>query len=172
MQFTEFQDGYLADQPPGVVTPRGADTPGPLYVGHVAIVRMDGGRPLIVEAVEPSVRHLAYDAWIADRGQDDIWHGRIRDRSGPERARMADEAVKYVGVRYRFFNFNLNDASGTYCSKLAWLATFRSLSLALDDNPNPFRFPWYSPKRLMRSPHICLLFDPGGYTDNVPTCSS
>jgi uncharacterized protein YycO len=68
-----------------------------------------------------------------------------------------------VGAPYRFFNFDLGDTSGFYCSKLAWYCIKSATGTAPDDNANPRRILWYSPKRLMKSHHVTLLRNPGNY---------
>jgi uncharacterized protein YycO len=83
------------------------------------------------------------------------------------RKKIADEALKHLGKPYQFFNFNLNDDGGFYCSKLAWMSTWRSANIALDDDPNPQRGtrfpPWYSPRQLTQAKEIEMLHKPGEY---------
>jgi hypothetical protein len=171
MTFQEFRARYLGDQAPGTATPHGGGALGPFYVGHIAVVLIDNGVPFVVEAVRPDSRRIAYDAWLRERDKDDVWHGRLVGQSADRRALVARTAAMYVPRPYRFFNFDLGDDSGLYCSKLVWMATFRALALPLDDDTSTFRFPWYSPKRLMRSPHVCLLFEPDVFAEGTTRCS-
>lgn len=55
------------------------------------------------------------------------------------------------------------DDSAFYCSKLAWLAAMRSLGFAVDDDPNPKRSFWFSPKQFLYSRRVARLNDPGEY---------
>ena len=80
--------------------------------------------------------------------------------------------MKQLGKPYEFFNFDLNDDSGFYCSKLAWMSVWRATSraaqrapVAVDDNPNPRRsfFDWFSPKQLVNARRVTLLHKPGDY---------
>ena len=166
MSFRQFQTRYLGDQDSSAITPQGAALP--IYVGHVAIVvvERDGSRS-VVEAVMKgqaatpgTVRKVPDTKFLERRAEDDVWHGRFM-RSAAERAAVAAVAEGQVGKVYDFFNFDLADASGFYCSKLVWYAAHRALKIALDDRSGTFRFPWFSPKQCMRcSRYICLIFSP------------
>lgn len=138
---------------------------GPIYVGHVGIVEIDEtGVPWVIEALSDRgvIRHT-YADWAAERTGDLVWLGRLAKLSPTLRAKIPAEAKKEVGKPYDFWNFNLNDDSGFYCSKLAWLATYRSLHFAVDGNANPRRFFWFSPKQLLYVPRMGRLVDPGPY---------
>ena len=163
MEFREFLARYLADETPEIP---GAYTSGsPLYVGHVGILLIRDGKPHVIEAIlSTGVRTVTYETWLSQRPDDLVWHGRAKDLVSADRSKISAEALKYLGRPYVFFNFNLNDDSGFYCSKLAWLAAFRSLGIALDGNPQALRAFWFSPKQLMHADRVYLLHDPGSYT--------
>ena len=163
LDYREFLARYEGDQKP--------DQPGVyssgagLYVGHVAIIDVGtNGDPEVIEALWGSgvVRH-SYKSWLAGRPGELVWLGRLRDKSKDDRALISAEASKYVGRPYVFWNFNLNDDFGFYCSKLVWLAIYRSLGFAVDGNSNPIRGFWFSPKQLLYLPVIEKLYDPGPY---------
>jgi len=78
---------------------------------------------------------------------------------------MAKEASKYIGRPYDFWNFDLNSDIGFYCSKLVWLATYRSLKFAIDGNANSHRIFWFSPKQLLYTRRVIILLDQGSYTN-------
>jgi Permuted papain-like amidase enzyme, YaeF/YiiX, C92 family len=163
MDFREFHARYAGDQKPGV--PGAYATGGGVYVGHVAILEVgaDGGQWVIEALWERGVVRQSYDDWLKGRSDQIVWHGRVRDITLEAGARISVEANKYVGRPYDFWNFDLLDDSSFYCSKLAWLATMRSLGIALDDNPEPTRSFWFSPKQFLYSPRIGRLNDPGEY---------
>lgn len=164
MEFREFLALYLADEKPGVPDTYGGRSP--IYVGHVGILFLkDNGEPWVVEAVwEGGVRTISYQSWLGERPDDIVWHGRLKDQNRGDRAKIAEEALRYKGKPYDFWNFDLADSSGFYCSKLAWLAVFQALKIATDDDRNSQRWFWYSPKQLMNSSYIYKLHDPGSYT--------
>ncbi|UGX85126.1 YiiX/YebB-like N1pC/P60 family cysteine hydrolase [Phyllobacterium meliloti] len=138
-----------------------------VYVGHVGIIEIEGGKPFVIEAISGKgvIRH-SYADWLSSRPGEEVWHGRIKNLSGEQRAKVAVEAKKYLGRPYEFFNFDLNDDSGFYCSKLVWLAAFRSLNIAIDGNSDSKRRFWFSPKQLMNSEKVQVLFSPGSYTNH------
>ncbi len=136
----------------------------PVYVGHVAVLNQKpGGKWEVIEAVPPKVQVVAYDDWLAGRPGQDLWHGRLKKYDQADRARVAVEANKHDKKPYELWNFNLNSDKGFYCSKLVWMAVYRMLKFATDDDPDPDRWIWYSPKQLMGSRHIDMLFRPGKY---------
>jgi len=166
MTFGEFYRRYATpEKPPSKPTPYSAE--GPFYVGHTAIVLRDGAAdPWIIEAIwGKGVVRSHYSDWIAGRPGERVWHGRIREVSEERRTSMAKEASKYLGQPYDFWNFDLNSDIGFYCSKLVWLATYRSLNFAIDGNANPRRVFWFSPKQLLYTRRILILLDQGSYTD-------
>lgn len=138
---------------------------GPIYVGHVGIVDIDdAGVPWIIEALwGRGVVRQTYANWAADRSGEIVWLGRLTKLSAARRARIPVEARKQVGKPYDFWNFDLNDDAGFYCSKLAWMAVFRSLNLPVDGKPNPRRAFWFSPKQLLYVSRMARLIDPGPY---------
>ncbi|MCU7374207.1 YiiX/YebB-like N1pC/P60 family cysteine hydrolase [Paucibacter sp. O1-1] len=143
------------------------------YVGHVALIEVDpaSGTPYIVEAVygkniscESCVQRVTYAKWLETRGDILIWHGRVRNLDALKRAAIIAEAKKQLSKPYKFFNFNLADAGGFYCSKLAWFAIREATGIAVDGNEEPRRLIWFSPLQLMRSKtYIELLSSPGNY---------
>jgi len=163
MEFREFLALYLADEKPGIPGTYGGRSP--IYVGHVGILLVKADdEPSVVEAVwGEGVRVVSYQSWLRERQDNIFWHGRMRDLRRSDRASIADEALRYAGKPYDFWNFNLADDSGFYCSKLVWLAVYRTLRIATDDNPDPRRGFWYSPKQLMNSAHIYKLSNPASY---------
>jgi cell wall-associated NlpC family hydrolase len=176
MSFLEFKVRYLGDTDPAAIVPQGAAVP--IYLGHVAIVviERDGSRSVVEavmrgEASTPgTVRKIPYAKFVERRAEDDVWHGRFIGRSAAERAAVASVAEAQIGKAYDFFNFDLADASGFYCSKLVWFAAHRALKIALDDRSATFRFPWFSPKQCMRcSRYVCLLFSPSA-VDGTSAC--
>jgi hypothetical protein len=165
MTFPEFYSRYAGDQKPGV--PGTYSTGAGIYVGHVGIVEVDRNKtPWIVEALMTrGVVRTTYDDWIKSRPGEIVWHGRVRDLSPEERGKILAEAKKYLSKPYYFWNFDLNDDSEFYCSKLVWLAIWRSLGFAIDGDSNPKRKFWFSPKQLLYAKTIARLHDPGPYAN-------
>ncbi|MFJ7353069.1 YiiX/YebB-like N1pC/P60 family cysteine hydrolase [Phyllobacterium sp. NPDC097923] len=138
-----------------------------VYVGHVAVLEIWDGKPFVIEAVSSrGVVRQPYENWLASRPGEEVWHGRVADLPQEQCSKIPAEAKKYLGRPYEFFNLDLNDDSGFYCSKLVWLAIFRSLQFAIDDDPESERFFWFSPKQLMNARRVQLLYSPGSYLDN------
>jgi uncharacterized protein YycO len=104
-----------------------------------------------------------YVEWLANRPGQLVWHGRLKGLTEQQRTNVATTAASFLGKIYNFWNFNLGDDTAFYCSKLIWLAAQRAAALTLDDNPAAERYIWYSPKQLMKSPHIELLLTHGNY---------
>jgi hypothetical protein len=163
LDYREFLARYHGDQQPGV--PGLYSSGGGMYVGHVGIVDVaPGGSISIIEALwEKGVVRHSYKDWLAGRQGELVWLGRLRERSATDRAKISAEAAKYLQRPYVFWNFDLNDDSGFYCSKLAWMAIFRSLGLAVDGDDNPRRRFWFSPKQLLYLPGIDHVHEPGHY---------
>jgi hypothetical protein len=163
MSFREFYSRYAGDQLP--------DTPGVyssgsgLYVGHVGIIDIDtSGEPRVIEALlQPGVVEHSYSDWLKGRPGEVVWHGRVRELPAESRAKISVEARRYLGRPYDFWNFDLADDKGFYCSKLVWLAIFRSQGFAIDGNADPKRHFWFSPKQLLYLKTIARLHDPGPY---------
>jgi Permuted papain-like amidase enzyme, YaeF/YiiX, C92 family len=125
LDFREFHARYVGDQKPGI--PGAYSTGGGIYVGHVGLIEVDDSTvPWVVEAVlGRGVVRSRYDDWIASRPDEIVWHGRIRDLPAVDRAGVVSESKKYLGRPYDFWNFDLNDDAGFYCSKLVWLSVWR-----------------------------------------------
>ncbi len=164
LDFNEFLTLYQADQTPGTPKEYGGGAM-VLYVGHVGVISIEDNEPTVVEALwGTGVVQTKYDAWLRGRSGTSVWHGRVSGRSTEERGRIAVEAKKYLRRPYNFWNFDLADTSGFYCSKLCWLSIRDALNLAIDDNPSPLRSFWFSPKQLLKARRIEKLFVPGNYT--------
>ena len=163
LSYREFYAEYVGAQKPD--TPGVYSLGGGIYVGHVGIIELDAsGTPWVIEALSDNgVVRNKYSDWIAGRPDEMVWLGRATKLSASQRAKIPTEAKKQVGKPYDFWNFDLNDDTGFYCSKLAWIAVFRSLNVAIDGNANSKRFFWFSPKQLLYTPRIARLFDPGPY---------
>jgi Permuted papain-like amidase enzyme, YaeF/YiiX, C92 family len=171
MTFATFKRRYLLDAAPDTVDPFGSLV-SLLPVAHVGIIFFPrAGDPWVAEAVPPSVHLRSYPQWLAGRPDEIVWHGRLSGIPREQRALIAAEAIKYKGRPYHFFNFHLTDITGFYCSKLVWLSTYRALGLALDNDANPRRRFWFSPKQLMKSPHVCLLYSPETLAPEARECA-
>lgn len=160
MTYEQFRNIY--DGEPANLEGKG----GRISVGHVAIVIRDGANLDVVEALWGDIGKVIrrpYSQFAAAHVDDSIWHARLKNRPAEDRHAMAIEAAKYVGRPYDFWNFNLNNDAGFYCSKLVWLAAWRALKLTVDGNPNPRRSLWFSPKQLLRQPTLDVLVSPGPY---------
>lgn len=164
MDYREFIAIYEGNQTPGIP---GLYSGGSFYVGHVGIIKVDQDhKAWVIEALlgkEKRVVKQSYEDWIKGRPEEVVWLGRLRDIQPESRAKVAEEATKYIDRPYDFWNFDLDDDSAFYCSKLVWLSIFRALKFPVDGNQEPRRAFWFSPKQLMHSPTIDLLHDPGPY---------
>jgi hypothetical protein len=163
LDYREFVARYNGDQKknePGVYSSGGG-----LYVGHVALIDFNSaGQPIVIEALwGKGVVRSTYKEWIEGRPGEVVWLGRLRDHPKSDRAAISAVAATFIGRPYNFWDFNLNDDSGFYCSKLVWLSIFRRLGFAVDGDPNPRRGFWFSPKQLLNLPTIQKLHDPGPY---------
>jgi hypothetical protein len=163
MTYKGFVARYLDDKLPGEVTTYGL---GELATGHVGLIEVVDGKPDVIEAMDKiGVRRISYASWIGDRPGELVWAGRLKGVSPEKRTAVARIGANYVDhVPYNFWNFDLNDTTGFYCSKLAWFSILNGAGFAPDDNPNPKRVLWYSPKQLMNSKHVQLIFNPGSYS--------
>lgn len=162
MEYREFLAVYEGDQAPGVP---GAYSGGAVYVGHVGIIDIDkDGYPYVVEAMlNRGVIRSTYEDWLAARPGHLVWLGRINGISVDDRVKVAAAAKVQLGKPYAFWNFDLNDAKGFYCSKLVWFSVYRALGFALDGKTNPQRLLWLSPKQVLYLPRVDRLHDPGSY---------
>jgi hypothetical protein len=174
MRFDEFERLYHtgAAQPPGPAT-RGAlgDT---ISVGHVGLIEVGAnGIAYVVEATPQGPAGVAgvirtrYADWLNTYADIQVWHGRVRDLDARRRGRLVEAAIAQLGKPYDFFNFDLNDDRGFYCSKLIWMCLWRAAAVAADDDPDPrrgLRFPpWFSPKQLISVKRVEVLHKPGEY---------
>src|SRR5436190_10011196 len=161
MNYQEFIAQYLEDQPLGSARPYSNAFDA---VGHVAIIEVVHGAPTVIEAmIGFGVRRLTYKQWLDGRNGEVFWVGRLKGVSNDKKADVVKTADSYIGKPYDFWNFNLSDTAGFYCSKLAWFSILSGTGFAPDDNANPVRVFWYSPKQLMHSPHIEMIVNPGNY---------
>jgi Permuted papain-like amidase enzyme, YaeF/YiiX, C92 family len=168
LDFREFYARYVGDQKPGI--PGAYSTGGGIYVGHVGVIEVDESNvPWVIEALLANgVVRSRYDQWIAARPGEIVWQGRIRELPLGDRTRIASEAKRYLSRPYDFWNFDLNDDAGFYCSKLVWLSVWRSLQFPVDGNSDPRRKFWFSPKQLLYAHLIIRLHDPGSYANGWP----
>jgi hypothetical protein len=170
VSYTAFFHSYAADVAPSDFQAMGAGQL--LYVDHMAIIDVDErGEPHVIEAVYGKaprgtslVERLPYTEWLIGRKTPLVWHGRLRGADRIGRQAIAVAAREQINKPYRFFNFDLSDASGFYCSKLAWYATMKATGIALDGKSDPKRFIWFSPlQALKRKSEIEILSSAGNY---------
>lgn len=175
MRFEEFERIYhsgTAPPPPGQAT-RGllGDT---VSVGHVGIIEVGAnGIAYVIEATPQGpgnasgVIRTRYPDWLNAYANIQVWHGRLNALDEGTRAGVVKAALAQIGKPYDFFNFDLNDDSGFYCSKLVWQCLWRTAKIAADDNPDPQRGkwfpPWFSPKALIGAKRVTVLHKPGEY---------
>jgi hypothetical protein len=162
MDYREFIAIYEGAQRPGQP---GVYSGGSVYVGHVAIIEVDANKePWVIEALVQNgvVRHR-YNDWITKRADEAVWLGRLKDLDASKRASIVPKATEQIGKPYNFWNFDLNDDQGFYCSKLAWMSIYRALNFGVDGNNDPKRLLWFSPKQFLYTPAIVRLHDPGPY---------
>ncbi|CAN5537768.1 hypothetical protein BH11PSE7_BH11PSE7_33200 [soil metagenome] len=143
------------------------------WVGHVGVVEVRDGVPWVIDATPhralggvpgaSGVADQTWNDWVGDDGhlKSHVWHGRLRDLTPEQAATIPVAARTQIGKPYQFFNFNLDDIAGFYCSKLVWYAVWSALKLSLDAGP-PNRSFWVSPLQLMRSAGVHLLYVPPG----------
>jgi cell wall-associated NlpC family hydrolase len=178
MSYEEFERVYFAAQPqrpPNAPATRGFGAAHAISVGHVGMNEVDAaGIPHVIEATPKrpdgsrgGVIRLRYTEWLRSYTNIQVWHGRFRDLNAPAIQRVVGVARSQLGKPYDFFNFDLNDDRGFYCSKLVWMSVWRAAHIAADDNPDPHRGnrfpPWFSPKALISASRIAMLHNPGNY---------
>jgi permuted papain-like amidase YaeF/Yiix C92 family enzyme len=162
LSFAEFYAAYVGTPVPSepMVLQFGLG----LYVGHVGIIEVDQSKnKWVIEALGgKGVIKQRYEDWINGRPGQWIWAGRLKDPSPDKRKLISEEAAKYIGRPYNFWNLDLDDDREFYCSKLVWMAIYRSpLHIAVDGNSNPRRLFWFSPKQLLYSSAVDEIFSPG-----------
>jgi permuted papain-like amidase YaeF/Yiix C92 family enzyme len=164
LTFERFYEKYTGDRAVQNSVPLG--TGGGVYVGHVGMIDMDSAtqEPWVIEAIAGSgVLRVKYSEWLLSRSGELVWHGRLKDYINERRSQVVAEAINHLSQPYDFWNFDLNDESGFYCSKLIWLSIFRAINIAIDGDSNPKRGVWFSPKQLMNCEGVSLLSSPGDY---------
>ena len=162
LDYDQFREDYIGEQQTQVLGTLGLPIP---YVGHVGIISVQEGKPWVIEAVwEIGVQKIPYADWLIERSDADVWQYRLDHFNSSSIGKIVDCANDQLEKPYGFFNLNLNDSKSFYCSKLIWYSVFNTLGLALDDNPNPERFIWYSPKQLMGSKYLKEIHAPGTYS--------
>ena len=161
MTYEEFAGLYFGNSNSGEPS---VSALGNLTVGRVGIIEIINARPFVLEAVVGlGVRRQSYANWLRDRPDELIWLGRLKGFPLRQRAAVAEKAAEQIGRPYNFWNFDLADTNGFYCSKLVWLAVMKGADFPPDDNPHSKRVIWYSPKQLMQSRHIELVVKPRDY---------
>jgi len=171
MTYSHFVHSYGASVSPGEFQTYGI---GQLaYVGHVAFIDIDAtsGDPYVIEAVygpslacKSCVQRVRYADWLKARGDVLVWHGRLRNLDGAARQRVVEVARMQLQKPYQFFNFDLADARGFYCSKLVWHAVHVATGITVDGRSEPRRLIWFSPLQLLNArEHVELLSSPGTY---------
>lgn len=177
MSYEEFERLYFLAQtrPPQGASRSAGAVGGTISVGHVGFIEVGAqGIPYVVEATPKrpdgtvgGVIRLRYTDWLKSYTNIQVWHGRFRDLNAAASRRVLDVARSQLGKPYDFFNFDLNDDRGFYCSKLVWMSVWRGAKIAADDNPDPQRGksfpPWFAPKALIGAKRIAMLHNPGEY---------
>jgi hypothetical protein len=162
LSYDQFVERYLRDAPAPGVTPQSPRSNVP-YVGHVGIIDVQDGIRWVIEAAPPEVRRIPYGKWLDERPKEIVWHARFKSDDPSLRARIADEAGRHLRRPYNFWNLDLTDETAFYCSKLGWLSIFKATAVPPDGNKDGKRSFWYSPKELMHSKEIEMLFSPEPY---------
>jgi uncharacterized protein YycO len=177
MSYEEFERVYFSTQSQaGGSTTRSFGAVGhTVSVGHVGLIEVNAaGIPYIVEATphradgsRGGVIRVRYADWLRSYINIQVWHGRFAGLDAAASERVVNVAREQLGKPYDFFNFDLNDDRGFYCSKLVWMSVWRAAQIAADDNPDPRRGnrfpPWFSPKALIGASRITMLHNPGEY---------
>ena len=167
LTYTEFSMLYFADMRTSDIETMGIEDV--FYVGHVGIVEIaDDGTPYVVEAMwsgVDKVQRIPYADWLHHRPDAWIWVARL-DLTDELKQKFVDRAKTYLDRPFDFWNFNLADARGFYCSKLVWLSYFKATRVSLDGGPAE-RFLWFSPKQLWnlyRTGRVVRINAPRNYT--------
>jgi cell wall-associated NlpC family hydrolase len=174
MPYEEFERLYYSEAPGRPAPGTRSAVGGRFSVGHVAIVELTAqGVPYVVEATPEGpggavgVIRTRYAEWLKNYSDVQVWHGRLRNLPAATRRRVLDVAKGQLGKPYDFFNFDLNDDRGFYCSKLVWMSLWRAASIAADGRIEPRRGttfpPWFSPKQLIAAQTVEVLHKPGDY---------
>ena len=150
LDYREFVARYHGNQKPD--EPGVYSSGGGLYVGHVALIDFDDSHRPVGRNRGPMgprcrSQHLQ-DVASRKARRGDI-AGRLRDHPNLIVQRSAQRRRSSSVTPTIFWNFDLNDDSGFYCSKLVWLAIFRRLRFAVDGDMNSKRGFWFSPKQLL-----------------------
>ena len=162
LTFERFRARYGLE--PHGVGPGAALLGGLVSVGHVAIVEVLRGEPFIIEALmKQGVVRRPYESWAKDHARDLVWWGRLKGPVADAPGKFVAAARAQVGKPYDFWNFDLSDDRGFYCSKLVWFAAFKVFGIALDGDPDPRRGFWYSPRQLTHSRLVDMLQSAGAY---------
>ena len=163
MDYREFIAVYSGNQTLGEP---GVYSGGAFYVGHVGIIDIDPeGTLWVIEALmKKGVVRIRYQDWIEERFDSAIWLGRLKMFSTSARNDMVEFCRQQIGKPYNFWNFDLNDDTDFYCSKLAWLCCHRTLKISIDGDPRSKRMLWFSPKQMLNAKSfIEILHNPGSY---------
>jgi hypothetical protein len=92
--------------------------------------------PFVVEAKGgPDVQRLSYADWLQQHPGEVFWVGRLKGIPPEKRAKVAEKAAEQIGNPYDFWDFDLEDANGFYCSKLAWLAILQEFNFLRTTTP-------------------------------------
>jgi hypothetical protein len=131
--------------------------------GHVAIVSRVGNDIEIIEAAnaEEGVIKTPLDEWIDDWSDDDVfWVGHFKGLSKKQIADVVAVAKQQAVAHkpYNIKNTDLGDDSSFYCSKLIWYAVMKALDKAVDGDTNPKRVLPFSPKQLINSGSVEMVF--------------
>lgn len=144
-----------------------ARVPGEIGVGHVAIIQSIDKQLYVLEAASPELGLLRtpLDDWLARMGQSTkFWLGRLNGFSDDEIQSIVSIAASQVRLQkpYGFFNFDLDDSSSFYCSKLIWYSVHKATGKRIDDGIS-YALPWYSPKQMLESRLIKIILSPDDY---------
>ncbi len=168
LTYNDFNRGYFFDRSYGETVENYSSGDETISVGHMAIVEVtNNGKRYVIEAASPrlGVIKTQYKKWVSQLGKDRvIWAGRFDKKINVHIPEIIKLANKQVGKSYDFWNFDLSDDKAFYCSKLIWYIVWKVTNIALDDNVNPTRFIWFSPKQALKyaqkRKHVHIFFTP------------